>query len=117
VRTVKQEVLKPVLHSFKYDILVQLFYSNCNSMALVRERTIPTERPPLVGEVNASFLLIEVSRGQADGSLRPYSRIFRPEPLLFLLSSSSVVLNEAEWTMFQTHYFSDPDLWVCSQEL
>jgi hypothetical protein len=26
-----------------------------NSMALVRERTIPTERPPLVGEVSANF--------------------------------------------------------------
>jgi hypothetical protein len=24
-------------------------------MALVRERTIPTERPPLVGEVSANF--------------------------------------------------------------
>jgi hypothetical protein len=26
-----------------------------NSMALVLERTIPTERPPIVGEVNAHF--------------------------------------------------------------
>jgi hypothetical protein len=26
-----------------------------NSAALVRQRTIPTERPPLVGEVNANF--------------------------------------------------------------
>jgi hypothetical protein len=26
-----------------------------NSMALVRERTIPTQRPPLVGQVNANF--------------------------------------------------------------
>jgi hypothetical protein len=26
-----------------------------NSAALVRERTIPTERPPLVGEVSANF--------------------------------------------------------------
>jgi hypothetical protein len=25
-----------------------------NSLALVRERTIPTERPPLVSEVNAN---------------------------------------------------------------
>jgi hypothetical protein len=29
-------------------------------MALVRERTIPTERPPLVGEVSANFWGIEV---------------------------------------------------------
>jgi hypothetical protein len=26
-----------------------------NSVALVRERTIPTELPPLVGEVSANF--------------------------------------------------------------
>jgi hypothetical protein len=40
----------------------------------------------------------------------PYDRILgfsRPEPLLFLQSSSSVVLNEAEWTPFQTDYFSE----------
>jgi hypothetical protein len=30
-----------------------------NSMVWVRERTIPTERPPLVGEVIANFLWIE----------------------------------------------------------
>jgi hypothetical protein len=29
--------------------------SKLNSMALVRERTIPTERPPPVGEVSANF--------------------------------------------------------------
>ena len=32
---------------------------NLNSVALVRERTIPTERPPPVGEVSANFLRIE----------------------------------------------------------
>jgi hypothetical protein len=26
-----------------------------NSVAWVRERTVPTERPPLVGEVSANF--------------------------------------------------------------
>jgi hypothetical protein len=30
-----------------------------NSMDLVGERTMPTERPPLVGEVSANFLRIE----------------------------------------------------------
>jgi hypothetical protein len=35
-----------------------------------------------------------VSRGQRDGSLRPYSRFYRPEPLLFLSGSSSVVLTK-----------------------
>jgi hypothetical protein len=29
--------------------------TNNNYVALVRERTIPTERPPLVGEVSAHF--------------------------------------------------------------
>jgi hypothetical protein len=29
---------------------------NNNSVALAHERTIPTERPPLVGEVSANFL-------------------------------------------------------------
>jgi hypothetical protein len=33
-----------------------------------------------------------VPRGQRDGSLRPYSRFSRQEPLLFYSSSSSVVL-------------------------
>jgi hypothetical protein len=28
---------------------------NLNSMAVVRKRTIPTERPPLVGEVSAKL--------------------------------------------------------------
>jgi hypothetical protein len=30
-----------------------------NSVACIRERTILTERPPLVGEISANFLLIE----------------------------------------------------------
>jgi hypothetical protein len=33
-----------------------------------------------------------VPRGQRDESLRPYYRLSRPEPLLFLLTSSSVAL-------------------------
>ena len=37
----------------KYD------FNKKNSVALVRERTIPAERPPPVGEVSANFLRIE----------------------------------------------------------
>jgi hypothetical protein len=33
-----------------------------NSMALVRERTIPTEWPPPVGEVSTNFLRIEMCK-------------------------------------------------------
>jgi hypothetical protein len=36
---------------FIYDLRS---WNNNNSVALVRERTIPTERPPLVGEVSAN---------------------------------------------------------------
>jgi hypothetical protein len=37
-----------------------------NSVALVRERTIPTERLPLVGEASAYFCGWRVPRGQRD---------------------------------------------------
>ena len=43
-----------------------------NSVALVRERTIPTEQPPLVGEVSANFADRGVSRGQRNGSPRQF---------------------------------------------
>jgi hypothetical protein len=43
---------------------------NHNSVALVRKRIIPTERPPLVGEVSANFCGWRVPRCQRDGSLR-----------------------------------------------
>ena len=36
-------------------ILLLLLLTKLNSVALVRERTIPTERPPPVGEVSANF--------------------------------------------------------------
>jgi hypothetical protein len=49
-----------------------------NSLALVRERTIPTEQPLPVGEVRANFCGQRVPRGLHDESLRPYSGISRP---------------------------------------
>jgi hypothetical protein len=56
-------------------------------MALVCKPNIPTERLPLVGEVSANF---------ADRGCRMIStansRLSRPESLLFLPSTSSVVL-------------------------
>jgi hypothetical protein len=36
---------------------IDIIKKNTNSVALVRERTIPAERPPLVGEVSASFCI------------------------------------------------------------
>jgi hypothetical protein len=46
-------------------------------------RLIPTERPPLVGEVSASFCGYRVPLGQREVSLWPHSQVSRPEPLLF----------------------------------
>jgi hypothetical protein len=47
-----------------------------NSAALVRERTIPTERPPLVGEDSANFCGQRVSRGQRNGFPRSLISVF-----------------------------------------
>ena len=56
-----------------------------NSVALVRTRTIPTERPPPVGEVSANFLRIEGCHVvRRNGSPQPLIYCFLdPEPLLF----------------------------------
>jgi hypothetical protein len=40
-----------------------------------------------------------VPRGQRDGPLQPYSRLSRSEPLLYLSSSSSVVLTRPSGTV------------------
>jgi hypothetical protein len=43
---------------------------------LVRQRTIPTKRPPLVGEVSANFSGQRVSRGQRNESPQPLISVF-----------------------------------------
>jgi hypothetical protein len=48
-------------------LILELVSSNINSVALVRERTIPTERPPLVNEVSAIFCGCGLSRDQHNG--------------------------------------------------
>jgi hypothetical protein len=54
---------------FKKQLIKLYFVSKLtNSVALVREQTIPTERPPLVGEVSANFADRGVSHGQCGGS-------------------------------------------------
>jgi hypothetical protein len=63
-----------------------------NSVASIFERTIQTERPPLVGDVSANLCGKSVPRGQSDGSQHRCSRFSRPDPLFFLSSSSSIVL-------------------------
>jgi hypothetical protein len=49
---------------------------NLNSVAVVRKRTIPTERPPLVGEVSANFCRYRVLRGQLNEFPRPLISFF-----------------------------------------
>jgi hypothetical protein len=97
--------------STRYNIIKHESYvvntMQTNSVALICKRTTSAERPPLVCEVVANFCGYRVSRGQRKWSPRPYSRFSSSKPLLFLPSSTSVVLNEAEWTTFQTHYFSE----------
>jgi hypothetical protein len=45
-------------------------------MALFRMRTIPTERPPLVGDVSANFCGQTVLRGQRNDFPRPLISVF-----------------------------------------
>jgi hypothetical protein len=63
-----------------------------NSVVWVREWTILTEWSPLVGELSVNFCGYRVPCGQRDWSLQPYSRLSILKPLLFLSSSSSVVV-------------------------
>jgi hypothetical protein len=47
-----------------------------NSVALVRKRSIPTERPPLVSEVSANLCGKRVLRGQRNEFPRPLISVF-----------------------------------------
>jgi hypothetical protein len=60
-------------------------------MALVRKRTIPTERPPPVGQVSSNFSgeCRVVSVTEPHGR---YLGFLDPEPLLLHSSSSSIIL-------------------------
>jgi hypothetical protein len=43
------------LHHIPFEGLHLPVHTKTNTVASVRKRTTPTERPPLVGEVNANF--------------------------------------------------------------
>jgi hypothetical protein len=90
-----QQVCSAVM---RYRSVVKL--KKLNSVALVRERTIPTERPPLVDEVSANFCGKRVSRFLRNGSSRPYSMYSIREQLLFLRSKKTIpveVCRVARW--------------------
>jgi hypothetical protein len=76
-------------------------------MALVRERTIPTKRPPLVGEFSANFLQIEGVAWSAQ-RIPPVVNLGFPDrsPYFFLQAASQ--LSSRGWvTPFQTRRFSE----------
>ena len=74
-------------------IIIIIIKTKLNSVALVRERTIPTERPPPVGEVSANFC---GQMGVTWSAQRVHTAVnlcfLDLEPLLFYSSSSSVDL-------------------------
>jgi hypothetical protein len=80
---------------------------------------------PLVGEVMPISADRGVSRGQCNGSPKPFSRLSIPKPLLFILSSSSIVLTRLSGSRSRPNTSqeiwygreSNRDLWIGSQEL
>jgi hypothetical protein len=79
-----------------------------NSVAWVLERTIPIERPPLVGQVSANFLRIEGC--SVVSALDPYGRnlgFLDRSRCCFSFKQLLTCTHEAEWTPFQIHYFSE----------
>jgi hypothetical protein len=73
-----------------FQNITQSIKTKTNSVALARERTITSERPPPVVEVSAKFYGYRVSTGQRNRSPRMYFLFSRP--LLFFASRSSFVL-------------------------
>jgi hypothetical protein len=95
-----------------------------NTVARARQRTVPRDRC-LLAKLAPTFADWRVPRGQRDGSLRPYLRLSRPESILFLPSSSVVVLTRLSGPRsrrtismkISLRRESNPEFWICSQEL
>jgi hypothetical protein len=93
-------------------------------MVWVRDRAIPTERPPHVGEVISNFLRIEGATWSAWRISTTIFSVFQTGAATFLSSSSSVVLTRLSrprsrpTTIFSGSVReSNPGLRICSQEL
>jgi hypothetical protein len=101
------------------------YSSNKKLRGLSPQANYTTERPPLVREVSANIFGKRVSRGQRNGSPRPYSRFSRQEPLL------SIQVSPQLYSRGWVDSVPDPqllrksvsawnrtrDIWICSQEL
>jgi hypothetical protein len=107
--------------SYGYSWSFILFTSNiqkqkqANSVAWAHYQTISTERRHLLAKLLSTF----VDRECHVVSVTDRSA-FKTGATTF--SSKWLLTNEADWTLLQTQYFSEnrksnPDLWICSQEL
>jgi hypothetical protein len=68
---------------------------------LVRKRTIPTDRPPLVGEIQC-----QLSHGQCSGS-PTVNLCFLDQCRYLSFKYLSIYAHEAEWTLFWTHCYAE----------
>jgi hypothetical protein len=89
-------------------------------MALVHKRTIPTERQPLDRKISANFSPVQ---GVACSSQRIPTAVnlgfLDQEPHHLSIQVAPQLHSQAEWTPFQTHYFSENVLapkmkWSCN---
>jgi hypothetical protein len=108
------------------SIMYVSFRQKLNSVALVRKRTIPTELPPLVGEVSANFCWYRESRGRCNASPRPLISVFQSRSRYFSIQIAPqsywwgwldpvpdpLLLRKCDSAGKRTR-----DLWICSQEL
>jgi hypothetical protein len=97
-----------------------------NSVAVVRKRTIPTERPPLVGEVSANILLVEGVAWSAQRIPTAVDHGFLDRSRYFFIQVAAQLTSRG-WV----DPVPDPlllrksgragnrilDLWICSQKL
>jgi hypothetical protein len=97
-RILSRLIEKPIFCERRFLLLtLYLKKTKLNSVTWVRERTIPSERPPLVGEVRGNFCGYRVPRSQRDGSLRPCSRLSRQEPRPFFFFQIAPQLYSWGW--------------------
>jgi hypothetical protein len=83
--------------------LVPMATKKLNSMAVVRKQTIPTERPPLFGEISINLLRVEGFAWSAQQIPTAVNLGFLNRSRYFFhSSSSSVVLTKLSGPPFQT---------------
>jgi hypothetical protein len=88
------------------QLTIRMDITGTNSVAWVRERTIPTERPLLFAKLVPTF----ADRGCHVVSVTdPYGRNFGflDRSRYFFFQVAPQLYSWGEWTPFQTHYFSE----------